>query len=148
MSPTFANNNGSNYQQPLAVNGPPTSSSASFQAQQQQPQPQQQQQQQQQQASIAPGPAGGAVAVTSPQLFWVQRRIAGANPFPRHQHSSSVTATGTDIFVFGGNQRGTPVNDLYIIDSVDDTESSALQLDVILLHNLSNAKCKSNGHPD
>ncbi|KAI1299068.1 Negative regulator of mitotic exit [Mortierella claussenii] len=53
-----------------------------------------------------------------PQLFWTQRRILGAtNPFPRFQHTSSVTSTGTDIFVYGGSQHGQPKGDLFVIDS-------------------------------
>ncbi|KAG0016106.1 Negative regulator of mitotic exit [Entomortierella chlamydospora] len=74
--------------------------------------PPQQQQQQQQQTQPGAGPP------PSPQLFWAQRRIVGSNPFPRFQHSSSVTTTGTDIFLFGGSQRGVPKSDFFIIDSV------------------------------
>ncbi|KAG0245710.1 Negative regulator of mitotic exit [Mortierella sp. GBA43] len=114
MSPTFP---GYQQQQPMAMNGPPATS-PSFQAQQLQQQ--QQQQQPPQQISGAPGPAGGPAGASgpTPQLFWVQQRILGANPFPRTQHSSSVTTAGTDIFVFGGNQRGAPKGDLHILDSV------------------------------
>ncbi|KAF9198303.1 Negative regulator of mitotic exit [Haplosporangium sp. Z 27] len=73
------------------------------------------------QASSNPNPANTAAtgaAPPTPQLFWTQRRILGSNPFPRFQHSSSVTSTGTDIFVYGGSQRGSPKGDLFVIDSV------------------------------
>ncbi|KAF9317457.1 Negative regulator of mitotic exit [Podila horticola] len=67
-------------------------------------------------------PQGQGLGVSStpaaPQLFWTQRRILGANPFPRMQHTASITSTGTDIFLFGGNQRGAPKGDLFVIDSV------------------------------
>ncbi|KAF9416851.1 Negative regulator of mitotic exit [Podila epigama] len=56
--------------------------------------------------------------LVTPLLCWTQRRILGTNPFPRFMHTSSITATGTDIFLYGGNQRGTPKGDLFIIDSV------------------------------
>ncbi|KAF9025835.1 Negative regulator of mitotic exit [Haplosporangium bisporale] len=59
-----------------------------------------------------------STAPTTPQLFWTQRRILGANPFPRMQHTASITSTGTDIFLFGGSQRGIPKGDLFVIDSV------------------------------
>jgi len=29
----------------------------------------------------------------------------------------SITSTGTDIFLFGGSQRGIPKGDLFVIDS-------------------------------
>ncbi|KAF9181997.1 Negative regulator of mitotic exit [Haplosporangium sp. Z 767] len=61
--------------------------------------------------------AGATVAPPPPQLFWAQRRILGSNPFPRFQHTSSVTSTSTDIFVYGGNQSGVPRSDLFVIDS-------------------------------
>ncbi|KAG0362603.1 Negative regulator of mitotic exit [Podila minutissima] len=67
-------------------------------------------------------PQGQGLGVSStpatPQLFWTQRRILGANPFPRMQHTASITSTGTDIFLFGGSQRGVPKGDLFVIDSV------------------------------
>ncbi|KAG0371639.1 Negative regulator of mitotic exit, partial [Mortierella sp. AD032] len=66
-------------------------------------------------------PAGSAVAaaglLATPQLFWAQRRILGTNPFPRFQHTSSIIANGTDIFLYGGTQRGIPKGDLFVIDS-------------------------------
>ncbi|KAI7821966.1 hypothetical protein BC939DRAFT_454365 [Gamsiella multidivaricata] len=109
MSPTSSQNNAPGFQQQL------------------------QQQQQQLGYSNAPPPstpqalhytASGSTASASasapppPQLFWTQRRILGLNPFPRFQHTGSVTSTGTDIFVFGGNQRGVPKDDLFVIDTV------------------------------
>jgi len=60
------------------------------------------------------GPPG---AQLSPQLFWTQRRILGTNPFPRFQHTTSATVNGTDIYLFGGSQRGTTKGDLFVIDS-------------------------------
>ncbi|KAF9420897.1 Negative regulator of mitotic exit, partial [Podila epigama] len=82
------------------------------------------QQQQQSLAALQPQGQGqpgfgvsSAVAAT-PQVFWTQRRILGANPFPRMQHTASITSTGTDIFLFGGSQRGLPKGDLFVIDSV------------------------------
>ncbi|KAF9431542.1 Negative regulator of mitotic exit, partial [Entomortierella beljakovae] len=62
-------------------------------------------------------PPPPALLVT-PQLFWTQRRILGTNPFPRFQHTSSVTANGTDIFIYGGSQRGIAKSDLFVIDSI------------------------------
>ncbi|KAF8938616.1 Negative regulator of mitotic exit [Dissophora ornata] len=59
---------------------------------------------------------GGPLA--APQLFWTQRRILGTNPFPRFQHTSSVTVNGTDIYLYGGSQRGATKDDLFLIDSV------------------------------
>ncbi|KAG0346740.1 Negative regulator of mitotic exit [Podila humilis] len=63
-----------------------------------------------------PGSSNNMLA--TPQLYWTQRRILGTNPFPRFMHTSSITATGTDIYLYGGNQRGTPKGDLFIVDSV------------------------------
>ncbi|KAK3828545.1 MAG: hypothetical protein J3Q66DRAFT_14795 [Benniella sp.] len=60
------------------------------------------------------GPPG---AQLSPQLFWTQRRILGTNPFPRFQHTTSATVNGTDIYLYGGSQRGTTKGDLFVIDS-------------------------------
>ncbi|KAF9584015.1 Negative regulator of mitotic exit [Lunasporangiospora selenospora] len=84
---------------------------------------QQQQQQQQQQPPQSPAPAtptpGNVQAPPSaltPQLIWAQRRLSGSNPFPRSQHSTSVTSAGTDIFLYGGTQHGVPQGDLFIID--------------------------------
>ncbi|KAF9432469.1 Negative regulator of mitotic exit [Entomortierella beljakovae] len=91
------------------------------------PTSQQQQQQPMNLNSLAPSTnqkppgastVGAGAALPPPQLFWTQRRILGSNPFPRFQHTSSVTSTGTDIFVFGGSQRGVPKSDLYVIDTV------------------------------
>ncbi|KAF9193461.1 Negative regulator of mitotic exit [Haplosporangium sp. Z 767] len=59
-----------------------------------------------------------AALLATPQLFWTQRRILGTNPFPRFQHTSSIIANGSDIFLFGGSQRGTTKGDLFVIDSV------------------------------
>ncbi|KAF9349757.1 Negative regulator of mitotic exit [Mortierella sp. AD094] len=59
-----------------------------------------------------------ASLLATPQLFWTQRRILGTNPFPRFQHTSSVTVNGTDIFLYGGSQRGTTKSDLFVIDSI------------------------------
>ncbi|KAF9213390.1 Negative regulator of mitotic exit [Podila verticillata] len=69
------------------------------------------------QAQFAP-PGSSNNMLATPQLFWTQRRILGTNPFPRFMHTSSITATGTDIYLYGGNQRGTPKGDLFIVDSV------------------------------
>ncbi|KAK3807119.1 MAG: hypothetical protein JOS17DRAFT_692295, partial [Linnemannia elongata] len=67
------------------------------------------------------GPPGSTAAaaglLATPQLFWAQRRILGTNPFPRFQHTSSIIANGTDIFLYGGAQRGIPKGDLFVIDS-------------------------------
>ncbi|KAF9102986.1 Negative regulator of mitotic exit [Mortierella sp. AM989] len=68
-------------------------------------------------SSLTSPPASASLLVT-PQLFWTQRRILGTNPFPRFQHTSSVTANGTDIFLYGGSQRGTTKSDLFVIDSI------------------------------
>ncbi|ORZ12975.1 hypothetical protein BCR41DRAFT_371670 [Lobosporangium transversale] len=88
-------------------------------------QPQQPQQQLQQQLPSghngAPANSNSSAAVAAlppPQLFWTQRRTLGINPFPRFQHSSSVTAIGTEIFVYGGIQHGVPQDGLFVIDSV------------------------------
>ncbi|KAF9551680.1 Negative regulator of mitotic exit [Mortierella hygrophila] len=62
--------------------------------------------------------AAAAGLLATPQLFWAQRRILGTNPFPRFQHTSSIIANGTDIFLYGGAQRGIPKGDLFVIDSV------------------------------
>ncbi|KAI7818402.1 hypothetical protein BC939DRAFT_415089, partial [Gamsiella multidivaricata] len=59
-----------------------------------------------------------AAVPATPQLFWTQRRILGTNPFPRFQHTSSITVNGTDIYLYGGSQRGTTKGDLFLIDSV------------------------------
>ncbi|KAG0055671.1 Negative regulator of mitotic exit [Gryganskiella cystojenkinii] len=64
------------------------------------------------------GLGGAGAMLTTPQLFWTQRRILGTNPFPRFQHTSSIIANGTDIYLYGGSQRGTTKGDLFIIDSV------------------------------
>ncbi|KAG0076800.1 Negative regulator of mitotic exit [Linnemannia elongata] len=61
--------------------------------------------------------AAAAGLLATPQLFWAQRRILGTNPFPRFQHTSSIIANGTDIFLYGGAQRGIPKGDLFVIDS-------------------------------
>ncbi|KAF9080748.1 hypothetical protein BGX23_001731, partial [Mortierella sp. AD031] len=61
--------------------------------------------------------AAAAGLLATPQLFWAQRRILGTNPFPRFQHTSSIIANGTDIFLYGGTQRGMPKGDLFVIDS-------------------------------
>jgi len=66
--------------------------------------------------AMVPGSVAGAL-MTTPQLFWTQRRILGSNPFPRYQHSSSIIANGTDIYLYGGSQRGTTKGDLFVIDS-------------------------------
>ncbi|KAG0367528.1 Negative regulator of mitotic exit [Gamsiella multidivaricata] len=58
-----------------------------------------------------------AAVPATPQLFWTQRRILGTNPFPRFQHTSSITVNGTDIYLYGGSQRGTTKGDLFLIDS-------------------------------
>ncbi|KAF9132303.1 Negative regulator of mitotic exit [Mortierella sp. 14UC] len=126
MSPTFPQANGHSIHQQLQQQQHP-----SQHQHQQQPPLQQQQQQQppQQQQGPPPAPAafpgaapsGGAAAGAAPptpQLFWTQRRILGSNPFPRFQHTSSSTPTGTDIFLYGGSQFGSPKGDLYVIDSV------------------------------
>ncbi|KAF9341877.1 Negative regulator of mitotic exit [Linnemannia elongata] len=60
---------------------------------------------------------GSRRLLATPQLFWAQRRILGTNPFPRFQHTSSIIANGTDIFLYGGAQRGIPKGDLFVIDS-------------------------------
>ncbi|KAF9324219.1 Negative regulator of mitotic exit [Podila minutissima] len=70
------------------------------------------------QAQFAAPPGSSNNMLATPQLFWTQRRILGTNPFPRFMHTSSITATGTDIYLYGGNQRGTPTGDLFIVDSV------------------------------
>ncbi|KAF9398825.1 Negative regulator of mitotic exit [Mortierella sp. AD011] len=71
------------------------------------------------QSSASPMPSlSSASLLVTPQLFWTQRRILGTNPFPRYQHTSSVTVNGTDIFLYGGSQRGTTKSDLFVIDSV------------------------------
>ncbi|KAF9901125.1 Negative regulator of mitotic exit [Linnemannia zychae] len=130
MSPTFPQANGHSIHQQMQQQQPPQ-----HQHQQQPPLQQQQQHQQppQQQQGHPPGPAAvpgaspsgaggagaaGAAAPPTPQLFWTQRRILGSNPFPRFQHTSSSTPTGTDIFLYGGNQFGSPKGDLHVIDSV------------------------------
>ncbi|KAG0196571.1 hypothetical protein BGX33_001500, partial [Mortierella sp. NVP41] len=61
--------------------------------------------------------AAAAGLLATPQLFWAQRRILGTNPFPRFQHTCSIIANGTDIFLYGGTQRGMPKGDLFVIDS-------------------------------
>ncbi|KAF9957789.1 Negative regulator of mitotic exit [Mortierella alpina] len=124
------NNSSQGYQQPppappLAGGGPMSPMSPTFAQQQQQPQsfamngPSQAQQPQQIPTSGPIAPPGAAVAPPPPQLFWTQRRIMGSNPFPRNQHTTSITSTGTDIFLYGGTQRGTPKGDLFVIDSVN-----------------------------
>jgi hypothetical protein len=74
-----------------------------------------------QNSSFGAGPPGSTAAaaglLATPQLFWAQRRILGTNPFPRFQHTSSIIANGTDIFLYGGAQRGIPKGDLFVIDS-------------------------------
>lgn len=65
--------------------------------------------------AMVPGAAGAMM--TTPQLFWTQRRILGTNPFPRFQHTSSIIANGTDIYLYGGSQRGATKGDLFILDS-------------------------------
>ncbi|KAG0007052.1 Negative regulator of mitotic exit [Modicella reniformis] len=67
------------------------------------------------------GPPPSVVQLTTPQLFWTQRRILGTNPFPRFQHTTSATVNGTDIYLYGGYQRGTTKGDLFIIDSGKET---------------------------
>lgn len=69
------------------------------------------------QAQFAAPPGSSNNMLATPQLFWTQRRILGTNPFPRFMHTSSITANGTDIYLYGGNQRGTPNGDLFIVDS-------------------------------
>ncbi|KAF9581632.1 Negative regulator of mitotic exit, partial [Lunasporangiospora selenospora] len=64
-----------------------------------------------------PGMSPSASMLATPQLFWAQRRMLGTNPFPRFQHTTSVTTSGTDIFLFGGSQRGATKGDLFVIDS-------------------------------
>ncbi|KAF9949222.1 Negative regulator of mitotic exit [Mortierella alpina] len=66
----------------------------------------------------APPASSSAALLATPQLFWSQRRVLGINPFPRFQHTSSITTNGTDIFLYGGSQRGTTKGDLFVIDSV------------------------------
>lgn len=73
-----------------------------------------------QNSSFSAGPPGSTAAaglLATPQLFWAQRRILGTNPFPRFQHTSSIIANGTDIFLYGGAQRGISKGDLFVIDS-------------------------------
>ncbi|KAF9572139.1 Negative regulator of mitotic exit [Mortierella alpina] len=124
------NNSSQGYQQPppappIAAGGPMSPMSPTFAQQQQQPQsfamngPPQAQHSQQIPTSGPIAPPGAAVAPPPPQLFWTQRRITGPNPFPRNQHTTSITSTGTDIFLYGGTQRGVPKGDLFIIDSVN-----------------------------
>ncbi|CAO3573041.1 unnamed protein product [Mortierella alpina] len=124
------NNSSQGYQQPppappLAAGGPMSPMSPTFAQQQQQPQsfaingPPQAQQLQQIPTSGPIAPPGAAVAPPPPQLFWTQRRITGPSPFPRNQHTTSITSTGTDIFLYGGTQRGAPKGDLFVIDSVN-----------------------------
>ncbi|KAF9929524.1 Negative regulator of mitotic exit [Mortierella alpina] len=62
--------------------------------------------------------SSSAALLATPQLFWSQRRVLGINPFPRFQHTSSITTNGADIFLYGGSQRGTTKGDLFVIDSV------------------------------
>ncbi|KAG0329990.1 Negative regulator of mitotic exit [Dissophora globulifera] len=104
MSPTFApNNGGANLQQQLQQTlPPPPAGSVSIEAGA---------------PGTAVGPTSGVAAPPPPQLIWAQRRILGSNPFPRFQHTNSVTSSGTDIFVYGGTQRGVPKDDLFVIDS-------------------------------
>ncbi|KAF9560309.1 Negative regulator of mitotic exit [Mortierella alpina] len=66
----------------------------------------------------SPPASSSAALLATPQLFWSQRRVLGINPFPRFQHTSSITTNGTDIFLYGGSQRGTTKGDLFVIDSV------------------------------
>ncbi|KAF9987442.1 Negative regulator of mitotic exit [Mortierella antarctica] len=124
------NNSSQGYQQPppappLAAGGPMSPMSPTFAQQQQQPQsfamngPPQAQQPHQIPTSGPIALPGAAVAPPPPQLFWTQRRIMGPNPFPRNQHTTSITSTGTDIFLYGGTQRGAPKGDLFVIDSVN-----------------------------
>ncbi|KAF9957461.1 Negative regulator of mitotic exit, partial [Mortierella alpina] len=124
------NNSSQGYQQPppappSAAGGPMSPMSPTFAQQQQQPQsfamngPPQAQQLQQIPTSGPITPPGAAVAPPPPQLFWTQRRITGPNPFPRNQHTTSITSTGTDIFLYGGTQHGAPKGDLFVIDSVN-----------------------------
>ncbi|KAF9313551.1 Negative regulator of mitotic exit [Podila horticola] len=99
MSPGFPHNNSGMPMSPMSSNsnsGPPSPLQAQFAA--------------------PPGSSNNMLA--TPQLFWTQRRILGTNPFPRFMHTSSITANGTDIYLYGGNQRGTPNGDLFIVDSV------------------------------
>ncbi|KAI1314311.1 Negative regulator of mitotic exit [Mortierella claussenii] len=69
-------------------------------------------------SNFASSPPASAALLATPQLYWTQRRIMGTNPFPRFQHTSSTTISGTDIYLYGGSQRGTTKGDLFVIDSV------------------------------
>lgn len=104
MSPTSpypGGGNGSPGMVPQSPNGPPSPAQAQFSSL----------------GAAPPASSSSAALLATPQLFWSQRRVLGINPFPRFQHTSSITTNGTDIFLYGGSQRGTTKGDLFVIDS-------------------------------
>lgn len=48
---------------------------------------------------------------------WISSHILSTNPFPRFSHTASYVHTGSDIYVFGGNVKGSAQKDMHVIDS-------------------------------
>ncbi|KAG0340641.1 Negative regulator of mitotic exit [Podila humilis] len=48
---------------------------------------------------------------------WISANVMSTNPFPRFSHTASYVHTGTDIYVFGGNVKGSAQKDMHVIDS-------------------------------
>ncbi|KAI1317687.1 Negative regulator of mitotic exit [Mortierella claussenii] len=47
---------------------------------------------------------------------WTSGIVMSTNPFPRFAHTASFVTTGTDIYVFGGIVKGSPMRDVHVID--------------------------------
>ncbi|KAF8975104.1 Negative regulator of mitotic exit [Entomortierella lignicola] len=48
---------------------------------------------------------------------WSSGSLMSANPFPRFSHTASYVTTGNDIYIFGGNLKGSPQKDVHVIDT-------------------------------
>lgn len=48
---------------------------------------------------------------------WISSHVLSTNPFPRFSHTASYVHTGSDIYVFGGNVKGSAQKDMHVIDS-------------------------------
>ncbi|KAF9388487.1 Negative regulator of mitotic exit [Podila verticillata] len=48
---------------------------------------------------------------------WISSHVLSTNPFPRFSHTASYVHTGSDIYVFGGNVKGSGQKDMHVIDS-------------------------------